>query len=277
MYLVIMNRKSTVILVVCIIVAITIYLLFPLDDEEQSKITSAIPKKEVVAPVVKNDFRFPDSTTNQIVRRPYFTLSYNEEHEQADWVAYTLYPNNTDTAVVRKNRFKPDPLVKTLSASLKDYSGSGYDRGHLAPSKALSFSQEANDASFFMSNMSPQNKNFNRGIWKKIEAKVYDWSNQSDSLYVVTGPVFSTIIDTIGPNKVSVPGAYYKVLLRFKNTDTTGIAFLIENKRSSKSVEDFLTSIDSVEIVTGIDFYHQLDSVQQARVEVNRALTNFIK
>ncbi|MFY0604975.1 MAG: DNA/RNA non-specific endonuclease [Flavobacteriaceae bacterium] len=268
-----MKGKRTITgIVIAVAIAIIYFLVDP--NQEKPKITTNV--SDEIITVEKRDFRLPDSITTQIIKRPFFTLSYNELHEQADWVAYTLYPNNEDSTVVRKNRFKSDPLVVSESASLKDYKGSGYDRGHLAPSKALSFSQEANDASFFMSNMSPQELNFNRGIWKKIEAAVYKWSQKSDSLYVVTGPVLNTVIDTIGENKVSVPSAYYKTVLRFKDARMSGIGFLIENKKSSQPIESFFSSIDSIEKVTGFNFYALLDTIKQSRLEANKLLDQFI-
>lgn len=267
-----MKGKSEL-FVICVLAGIVLIFLLTSEDETLVEPASIVGKKTAK---VSADFRLPYNTAFQIVKRPFFTLSYNEQHEQANWVAYTLYPNNEDSTVIRKNRFKPDPLVTTLSASLQDYKGSGYDRGHLAPSKALSYSQEANDASFFMSNMSPQLPDFNRGIWKKIEAKVFEWSNKSDSLYVVTGPVLDKIIDTIGENEVSVPGAYYKTILRFNRSKLTGIAFMIENKKSAGGIESFLTAIDTVEKRTQIDFYFRLDTLRQQKVEGNMSLENFI-
>tara|TARA_R110002074_G_scaffold158262_4_gene315300 strand:- start:3148 stop:3993 length:846 start_codon:yes stop_codon:yes gene_type:complete len=212
---------------------------------------------------------------HHIIKRSFYTFSYNEKHEQPDWIAYTLYPIADSLRVKRKDHFRIDPLVKTGSATLKDYKRSGYDRGHLAPAKAMSYSKEAMSASFYMSNMSPQIPSFNRGIWKKLEAKIYELSLQSDSLYVVTGPVFKEIIDSIGVNKVSVPKYYYKTILRFQKDTIYGLGFLLENKKSSQSYFDFVVSIDSIEKLTGIDFYTRLDSLKQKKLESNTDFTMF--
>jgi len=221
------------------------------------------------------EFNLPNTTSHQVVERSFYTFSYNEKHEQPDWIAYTLYPIADSLRVKRKDAFRKDPLVTTGSATLKDYKKSGYDRGHLAPAKAMSYSKEAMSASFFMSNMSPQVPSFNRGIWKKLEAEIYKWSLKSDSLYVVTGPVFTQIIDTIGENNVSVPKYYYKTILKFKDDSINGIGFLLENKKSSKSYFDFVVSIDSIEKITGVDFYYQLDSLKQSKLEENINTTFF--
>ncbi|MFD2568292.1 DNA/RNA non-specific endonuclease [Pseudotenacibaculum haliotis] len=265
-----------------IIIAIIYYFWQSKEVPVESNITNT-ETVEVVTDSVSVDvtaaqelFNLPSEIGNQIIVRPYYTLSYNNTHEQADWVAYTIYPLHDSLRVKRKDRFREDPMVLSGSATLKDYKGSGYDRGHLAPSKAMSFSTEAMDASFFMSNMSPQLPGFNRGIWKKLEAQVLDWSKKSDSLYVVTGPVFDSPIGTIGENKVTIPNSYYKTIIRFKDNSISGLAFLLENKKSSASYFDYVTSIDSIEKVTGIDFYHLLNSEEQNRIEANKDLVKFI-
>lgn len=252
-------------------------------DKEQQPIEGAIVTvEEEVVNTEKTivEFNLPNATTHQVVERPFYTFSYNEEAEQPDWIAYTLYPLPDSLRVKRKDNFRADPLVTSGSASLKDYKSSGYDRGHLAPAKALSYSKEAMSSSFYLSNMSPQiGVGFNRGIWKKIEAKVFEWSNQSDSLYVVTGPILDSPLGTIGENKVVIPRAYYKTIFRFKDDAISGIGFLIDHKKfpNGTKATDFITSIDSIEEVSGIDFYHQMDSVQQAKIEANKELIKFIK
>ena len=104
---------------------------------------------------------------NDVVSHTYYTLSYSEEHEQAEWVYYTLNSNQLNSAVERKNNFRQDFKVKTSSAQLYDYKGSGYDRGHLAPATDMKYNYSSISESFFMSNMSPQSPSFNRGILRK--------------------------------------------------------------------------------------------------------------
>nr|WP_320119464.1 DNA/RNA non-specific endonuclease [uncultured Marinifilum sp.] len=96
-------------------------------------------------------------------------------------------------SAVRKNKFKEDPAVKTGSAKLIDYKGSGYDRGHLCPAAAMKNSNLAMSESFYMSNMSPQAPAFNRGKWKSLESKVRKLTIENDSLYVFLD-LFSRII-----------------------------------------------------------------------------------
>lgn len=214
-------------------------------------------------------FLYPTSTTNQLIKHKYFTLSYSEKDEQSEWVFYKVSSNNYNKQISRKNDYREDSFVKTKSASLKDYYKSGYDRGHLAPAHAMGFNHISMSESFYLSNISPQKASFNRGIWRSLEGKVEYWSNFRDSIYVVTGPILDNPIAQIGENKVSVPRAFYKTLISFKDGRAEGIAFILPNEKSSKSIYAYATSIDQVEKITSIDFYHKLDKLIQDKVEAN--------
>ena len=115
--------------------------------------------------------------------------------------------------------------------------------------------------------MSPQVPAFNRGIWKKLEEKVRDWAIEYDSLYIVTGGVLTDDLPTIGIDKVSVPNSYYKVILKYSKGDVKGIGFLLPNEGSQEPLQNFVVSIDSVESVTGLDFYPLLPNDQEKAIE----------
>jgi len=219
-----------------------------------------------------NGFDFcPTSTqSNQLVHHQYYCLSYSEKDEQAEWVAYKLTNKNIDGNIKRKNNFKADKKVITESAQLSDYKGSGYDRGHLAPAGSMKINKTSMSESFFLSNMSPQSPSFNRGIWKRLEEKVRYWTEINDSIFVVSGPILDNPITTIGKNNVTVPRAYYKTLLGYKNGKAKGLAFIMPNKKSDKSLYKYVVSIDEVEKITGIDFYHKIDKEVQKEVEANK-------
>ncbi len=214
-------------------------------------------------------FLLPTSTTGQIIKHAYFTVSYSEEDEQAEWVAYKVTLNNFNSQIKRTNDYRSDPYVKTKSAETYDYQGSGYDMGHLAPARTMSHSYRSMSESFYLSNISPQIAAFNRGIWKKLEQKIRYWTAMNDSLYVVTGPILKVPIDIIGDNDVTVPRSFYKTLLRFKDGKVKGIAFIMPNQKSNKSIYAYATSIDHVEKITGIDFFYNLNKQIQSEVEAN--------
>lgn len=203
----------------------------------------------------------------EIVTHGGFTLEYNEEHEQAVWVAYLLTSEKAKRGVERSNSFKPDPKVSTQTANDEDYAGSGYDRGHLAPAADMSWSTTAMKESFYYSNMSPQVPGFNRGIWKKLEEQVRIWAETYDTLFVVTGPILESGLPTIGSNKVSVPKAYYKALLRYNSKYTLALGFILPNSNSSEPLQNFAVSIDSLEKITNIDFFHLLPDPIEVEME----------
>lgn len=209
-------------------------------------------------------------TTNSkdiIITHPGYSLLYNESHEQANWIAYELTKEETNKVFERKDKFIPDPKVITGTANDNDYSGSDYDKGHLAPAADMGWSSTAMAESFYYSNMSPQNQSFNRGIWKKLEGLVRTWAMENYSLYIVTGPVLTTGLQSIGADKVSVPKYFYKVVLDYTEPDIKGIGFIVPNAGSGEPLQNFAVTIDSVEIFTGIDFYPQLPDNQEKIIE----------
>ena len=205
--------------------------------------------------------------TDVIIRHLGYTLSYNEKHEQANWVAYELTAAKTRKTVNRSNDFKPDNAVKTGSTTNEDYQGSGYDRGHLAPAADMEWSEQAMEESFYYSNMSPQVPGFNRGIWKKLEEQVRQWAIDNQDIYVVTGPVLENNLSTIGPDKVSVPRYYYKVILDYTEPELKGIGFILPNASSTLALQNFAVTIDSVEHLTGINFFPALPNKQEQAIE----------
>jgi len=200
----------------------------------------------------------PSSTTGEIVRHTYYTLSYSEDHEQAEWVAYELTREHLNKNWVdRATSFFPDPLVRTESATPRDYSGSGYDRGHLVPAADMAFDTLAMNETFYLSNISPQERAFNGGVWRELEENVRDWARTFEHLYVVTGPVLSRAgKGRIGYSKVTVPDAYYKVLLAPEQH--RAIAFVLPNTESDKPLMEYATTIDQIEQVTRIDFFPKM-------------------
>ena len=203
----------------------------------------------------------------QLVNHLGYSLSYNEKHEQANWVLYELTIDEVLGSVKRKDQFRSDPNVKTGTASLSDYKRSGYDRGHLAPAADMKWSSKAMSESFFMSNMSPQAPSFNRGIWKKLENLIRQWAVENESLYIVTGGILIDGLKTIGSNEVSVPDYFYKVILDNETSDLKAIGFIIPNKKSSKLLFEYAISVDDVEKKTGIDFFYLLPDVIQDKIE----------
>jgi len=167
----------------------------------------------------------------------------------------------------RSDNFRIDPEIPTGSATPDDYKRSGYDRGHLLPAADMSWSPEAMSLTFLMSNMSPQEPSFNRGIWKKLEARVREWAVEDGLIYVVTGPVLEDGLPEIGTDRVSVPRYFYKVILDYQEPDIKGIGFVMANQKSKLDIYHYAVSIDSVEKLTRLDFFPALPDEFEETIE----------
>lgn len=211
------------------------------------------------------NIQFLPLSTGEQVNHQYYILSYNEDTEQANWVLYKLTSDMLAGETERDGNFRNDPLVATKSASTKDYTNSGYDRGHLCPAADMKFNEKAMYESFYMSNISPQLPGFNRGIWKELETQVRDWARGKDSLYIVTGPIFDETVESIGTNKVRIPVAFYKILYGPEKKEM--IAFNMPNKASESPLETFTSTVDNLEEITGIDFFSQLPDNMEEQLE----------
>lgn len=222
---------------------------------------TAITKKSKIYYTQLSDFYPAVISSHQIVNYSGFSLSYNEDHEQADWVIYLLTEEMTWGIVEREDKFRVDSNILTKSAHPNDYKNSGYDRGHLVPAADMKWSEKSMKESFLMSNVSPQTPQFNRGIWKKLEEKIRDWAIEYDSIIVVTGPVFKDFKVKIGKNQVTVPTYFFKVILDISQPDIKAIAFLLKNEGSYKPLSSFAISVDSLEKFSDHDFFPNLNKL----------------
>jgi endonuclease G, mitochondrial len=209
----------------------------------------------------------PTSTSKQIIVHDNYTLSYMEDYEQAEWVAYELKKGRYGSQNFERPFFIEDPKVKTGSANWKNYRKSGYDKGHLCPAGDMKFSKAAFDETFFTSNISPQLHHFNDGIWNNLEQKVRYWANKYEGLYVVTGGVLNKNLETIGNEDVAVPEYFYKVLVSKVNGNYKMIGFLVPHNESDKPLYEFVVSVDEIEKKTGIDFFPKLDDAIENQLE----------
>mgnify|MGYP005725324741 CR=1 FL=1 len=258
-----MNKKLLVaILVLIFIVAIVVFLLQR--EASPPPVASSTPDAEIVLPATPGLPTNPSE--NILINYDFYSVSYDEAHEQPDWVMYKLVGDSLDNPKFkRRDNFRADKNVATGSATPSDYKKSGYDRGHLAPAADMSWSKEALSETFYMTNMSPQKPGFNRGIWKELEEQVRDWAMESDELYVVTGPVLKGKMDFIGKNEVAVPKLYYKIILDYKGPDFKAVAFVMSNEKHDDPLQNFVVSIDSVESLTGLNFFGDLpDSFEES-------------
>ena len=221
------------------------------------------------------------SATKDLIQHRLMLLEYSETHEQALWVAHIIAPEVSGGMYGRSNDFRPDPLVNSGSCTDRDYflrdtlpdgkikyDGFGYDRGHLAPSADFRWSATALSESFYYSNMSPQKPEFNRDSWAKLEDRFrfYVESTQH-ALFVFTGPLLRDNLPKIerAENKPSIPVYYYKIGYDPQSNYMT--AFLMPNKKCEQSFEAYSITVDSLEVLTGIDFFSLLPDSLENRLE----------
>lgn len=228
--------------------------------------------------------------TYQLVKHAALALGYAEEHEQAAWVQHVVIPEVEFANVSRTNDFRTDSLVKTGTAEETDYflkevmpdgemkyDGFGYDRGHLAPSADFRWSQKALSESYFYSNMSPQKPEFNRERWAELESWIRTYViDFQEPVFVVTGPILKDRLPTQGENKVSIPAQFYKIVLDLTGDEKKAIAFLMPNDHCAYPVSGYVTSVDEVEELTGLDFFSSLDNEEETKLEAMNSMDNWI-
>lgn len=203
----------------------------------------------------------------QVINRDNYSLSYNEQHEVANWVAYPLGLAQIHGCVKRTDAFRIDPMITTGSATLNDYANSGYDRGHLLPAGDMKFEIQAMKDTFFMSNMTPQPAKFNRGRWSMLEGLMRSWALKYQQIWIVTGPILKDNLATIGQSEVSIPIDYFKVIIRKTGKTYEGIGFLMNVEVPYPDLITYALTIDQIEDLSGVDFFPFLSDEVEEEIE----------
>lgn len=211
------------------------------------------------------DVKIPKGVTNEELRYYGFTSYFNPALHVPNCVSYELLGSETVGDVQRKNSFVADYAVDGCAESA-DYRNSGYDRGHMAPAADMKWNETAMEQSFYMTNVCPQVKRLNSGIWHRLEKKIRDWALRDSALIVVCGPIFdSDNPQTIGDIKVAVPDRFFKVV--YSPRLESSIGFIFENDNVKGELRKFAVPVDSVEAVTGFDFFYNLPDEVETRIE----------
>lgn len=232
-----------------------------------SKTTTAVSSKDWDYEIPVGDdpdekYFLPRLDNGEVIHHHFFSLSYNEDHEQSNWVAYELTKKSIQIPnVPRAKNYVVDPKVSTGTAKPYDLKGSGYTRGHLAPAGDMAFKSIAMEESFYMSNISPQLRQFNDGVWRMLEEQVRDWAYKKDRIFVTTGPVLNKAkLKSIQGKDISIPELFYKVLIDIDGKEQAAIGFIVPHETNDKNLKNFMVTVDSVEALTGIDFFADLVS-----------------
>lgn len=218
----------------------------------------------------------PKGTPEQILERTGYVASYNKATLLPNWVAWHLTAERTEGSAKRSGvDFAEDTEVPEPRATDWDYYNSGYDRGHMCPAADNKWSKKAMEESFLFTNMCPQNGNLNRGDWNEMEMACRKWAKKYSDLYIVCGPIlYKGKHKTIGKNKVVVPEAFFKVVLR-TGDDPQAIGFIYKNTSGNRPKDSYVNTVDEVERITGIDFFPSLPDDVEKNVEATADIANW--
>jgi endonuclease G, mitochondrial len=229
----------------------------------------------------------PDDKDNFLMVKPQFVLSFNNSKGGANWVAWHLQAS--DIGTVSRGQFHVDDSLpdgfKRITTG--DYTGSGYDRGHLCNSKDRTKNKKNNDATFNMTNILPQAADNNQGPWVRLEDFGRVLAKQGNELYIYAGAAGTGgtgkkgFKRTIADDEVNVPKIFWKVMVilpRGNNDlsrideDTRAIAVCMPNKQGIRKDpwQKFVTTIRNVETATGYDFLTSLSSDIQQAIETRK-------
>ncbi|MDD2983406.1 MAG: DNA/RNA non-specific endonuclease [Crocinitomicaceae bacterium] len=227
---------------------------------------------------------YPQHAKNlEILEHAGMVIGFDCDYKMASWVFHILTPDVSFGSVSRSNDFRTDEKSKCGTAEEADYflktespdgtfeyDGFGFDRGHLAPSADFRWSANALSESYYYSNMTPQRPEFNRESWASLEdllRRIVD--QEKKSFYIITGPILHDSLPELGRsvNKLKVPELYYKIIVDASAENPRGMAFLMPNKRCEERLSSYVISIDSLERLTGINFFPSLTQIQEAKIE----------
>ncbi|NDB35766.1 MAG: hypothetical protein EB023_10620 [Flavobacteriia bacterium] len=227
---------------------------------------------------------FPTSKNSiEVVKHAGYAIGFDCQYKMAAWTFHVVTPDITFGNVSRTNDFRKDTLVSCGSAEDSDYflrtankdgtvtyDGFGFDRGHLVPSADFKWSPVGLSETYFYSNMSPQRPEFNRDSWAEIEGLVRKMVDAEQKiLYVHTGPVFANDMTTLtrSIHQLKIPNLHYKIVADLSPNSLRGMAFLMPNKKCELRPSNYVVSIDSIEALTGLNFFPNLPDSTAQRLE----------
>ncbi|MCD8182989.1 MAG: DNA/RNA non-specific endonuclease [Bacteroides sp.] len=242
-------------------------------------VPKASSEKPYTGEIATEDLLLPAALKNTpelILHRKGYTVSYNRELKIPNWVAWELTPEKLIERESRTNKFLPDPDLSAGEAvTTDDYKGAGMDRGHMCPAGDNRWHWKAMQESFYMTNICPQDHNLNRGDWKELEEICRKWAKEEDKIYIVCGPIlYQQKHRTIGKkHKVTVPEAFFKVILCTNSNPPKAIGFIYKNTSGNRPLDAYVNTVDEVERITGIDFFPALPDEVEDKIEATYDLS----
>lgn len=215
--------------------------------------------------------------SGQLLERRGYTTSYNATTRNPNWVAWHLTRGHTNGSCQRTGiLFTEDLSVKEPRATNNDYYNSRYDRGHMCPAGNNKWDATAMNESFLFTNICPQNHGLNKYEWNDVEQLCRSWARKYDAVDIVCGPVYTDTKTpkTIGRNRVRVPDAFFKVVLR-RGQQPCAIGFLFSNEGRKQPLREAVRTVDEIEKLTGYDFFHLLDNRTEQCIEAHASLSEW--
>ncbi len=252
-------------LAICFIILLTGWLI----PEHCKRDSNTIDPATDLTAVITN----PD-LPEQIINYTGMTVSFNKDMHVPNWVAYELTAAETDGSESRSNRFMIDPDVDGCP-SPADYKNTGFDRGHMAPAADMKWSPQAMQESFYMTNIVPQVRSLNSGTWGRLENKCRQRACNDSAIVIISGPVLTDPVEMrLGSTGVAVPQRLFKVIMCPYSDPPQAIGFIIPNGTIKGGMMSCAVPVDSVEKVTGHDFFSALpDNIEneiESQVNFNR-------
>lgn len=251
-------------------------------EEQSTRLTARIDSAKLA--IIRRDLQrigLPKlEDGEELIVHPGHMLVYSEKHEQPKWTAHVASPDLIKGNLARIDSFLPDPLVKTGTAVTADYWNSGFDRGHMVPSADMRWNLEALQGTYYYSNISPQVPELNRETWADLE----DWGRRyvnfsKRRVFVATGPVLRDGLPTMQKadrkNEVSIPEYFWKVFADLDGDTPKAIGFVMRNSKLDGPPISYAVTVDSVETLTGLDFFPALDDATEDRIEAMRELKDW--
>ena len=202
-----------------------------------------------------------------------YLSGYCEARRNPAWVSFSVSSITVGPSGKRLSKFVTDTRTQSRVAH-EAYTGSGYDRGHMAPNYAIAtrYGHGAQRETFLMSNITPQAPELNRIWWRILEEKeANDFAMRLERVWVLTGPMFDQRIERLASG-VEIPDAFYRIILDEENGLPRVLAFIApQTVTGNEPLSQFLSSVREIERQTGLDFYPELPKEVQERLETGKA------
>jgi endonuclease G len=219
----------------------------------------------------------------QTIQHAAYAMGFDCNYKMPAWTFHVVIPDITFGNVSRSNDFRVDSSASCGSSVEQDYfirkqnedgtfshDGFGFDRGHLIPSADFKWSPIGLSETYFYSNMSPQRPQFNRESWAEVEGLVRKMVEaEKKNLYVLTAPILSGALKTVerSVHQLKIPDWHYKIVADLSEETPRGMAFLMPNRKCEYRPSHYVVSIDSIEKLTGLDFFPNLTDSLERKIE----------